>query len=87
MVVKDVLKPLKKELSSYTVKNIVLWIAEKYPQSLFNERTFLHWVREGLDELRTAIFTKHLPYYMISERNLMESCVIEEEQRRSGYQY
>ncbi|XP_052267574.1 uncharacterized protein LOC127869234 isoform X2 [Dreissena polymorpha] len=86
MVIKEVLKPLKKELSSYTVKNIVLWIAENIPQELFNERTLLHWLREGLVELRSAILTENLSYYMITERNLMAACGLDETQKRTWIQ-
>ncbi|XP_052267934.1 uncharacterized protein LOC127869415 isoform X3 [Dreissena polymorpha] len=83
MVVKEVLKPVNKEITSYTVKNIVLWLAENNPQNLFHERSLFVWVCEGLGELRTAILTKRLQYYMIPERNLMGGCGIAEEQQRS----
>ncbi|KAH3875654.1 hypothetical protein DPMN_038927 [Dreissena polymorpha] len=71
MVKKDVLKPRNKEITSYTLKNIILWQAEKNLQSLFNERSLLHWLNKALCDLRTAINTQQLPYYMIPERNLM----------------
>ncbi|XP_052267946.1 uncharacterized protein LOC127869415 isoform X8 [Dreissena polymorpha] len=83
MVVKEVLKPVNKEITSYTVKNIVLWLAENNPQTLFHERSLFVWICEGLGELRTAILTKRLQYYMIPERNLMEGCGIAEEQQRT----
>ncbi|XP_052221710.1 uncharacterized protein LOC127838171 [Dreissena polymorpha] len=83
MVKNDVLKPQKKEVTSFTVKNIVLWIAENNPQSLFHERSLFHWLHEGLYALRVAIDTKELPYYMIPERNLMAACALEHEQKLS----
>ncbi|XP_052285002.1 uncharacterized protein LOC127881290 [Dreissena polymorpha] len=83
MVKQDVLKPRKKEVTSFTVKNIVLWIAENNPQSLLHERSLLHWLHEGLYALRVAIDTKELPYYMIPERNLMAACALEHEQKLS----
>ncbi|XP_052265687.1 uncharacterized protein LOC127868115 [Dreissena polymorpha] len=83
MVKRDVLNPLKKEISSYTLKNIVLWIAENNPQSSFHERSMLHWLHEGLDALRVALVTRELPYYMIPNRNLMAACGLEEEQQRT----
>ncbi|KAH3708745.1 uncharacterized protein LOC127857997 isoform X2 [Dreissena polymorpha] len=83
MVKKDVLKPQKKEVTSFTVKNIVLWIAENNPHSLFHERSLFHWLHEGLYALRVAIDTKELPYYMIPERNLMAACALDHEQKRS----
>ncbi|KAH3819535.1 uncharacterized protein LOC127881289 [Dreissena polymorpha] len=83
MVKQDVLKPRKKEVTSFTVKNIVLWIAEKTPQSLLHERSLFQWLHEGLYALRVAIDTKELPYYMIPERNLMAACALEHEQKLS----
>ncbi|KAH3875272.1 hypothetical protein DPMN_038535 [Dreissena polymorpha] len=81
MVVKDVLKPVKKEITSYTVKNIVLWLAENNPQAQFNESSVFYWLREGLENLRTAILKIELPYYMIPERNLMAACGLDEGQK------
>ncbi|XP_052267827.1 uncharacterized protein LOC127869363 isoform X3 [Dreissena polymorpha] len=81
MVVKDVLKPVKKEITSYTVKNIILWIAENNPQAQFNESSLFYWLRDGLEKLRTAILKIELPYYMIPERNLMEACGLDEGQK------
>ncbi|XP_052217813.1 uncharacterized protein LOC127835427 [Dreissena polymorpha] len=71
MIVKDVLRPLKKEITSYVMKNIVLWQAESNPQNKFYAQSFFHWLHDGLRALRTAIVTQHLSYYMIPERNLM----------------
>ncbi|KAH3791932.1 uncharacterized protein LOC127838358 [Dreissena polymorpha] len=83
MVKNDVLKPQKKEVTSFTVKSIVLWIAENNPQSMFHERSLFHWLHEGLYALRVAIDTQQLPYYMIPERNLMVACALEHEQKLS----
>ncbi|KAH3708741.1 uncharacterized protein LOC127857023 isoform X2 [Dreissena polymorpha] len=83
MVKKDVLKPQKKEVTSFTVKNIVLWIAENNPHSLFHERSLFHWLHKGLHALRVAIDTKELPYYLIPGRNLMAACALDHEQKRS----
>ncbi|XP_052232348.1 uncharacterized protein LOC127845462 isoform X1 [Dreissena polymorpha] len=83
MVVKDILKPIKKEITSYTVKNLVFWLAENNHQELFTERNLFHWLCEGLKELRTALSTTKLSYYMIPERNLMDSCGMNEKQQRT----
>ncbi|KAH3708383.1 hypothetical protein DPMN_067832 [Dreissena polymorpha] len=83
MVTKDVLNPRKKEVTSFTLKNIVLWIAENNPQSLFHERSLLHWLHEGLDALRVALVNRELPYYMIPDRNLMAACGLEQEQKNT----
>ncbi|KAH3809292.1 hypothetical protein DPMN_137654 [Dreissena polymorpha] len=71
MIVKDVLRPSQKEITSYVMKNIVLWQAERNPQNKFYAQSFLHWLHDGLRALRTAIVTQQLSYYMIPERNLM----------------
>ncbi|KAH3875759.1 hypothetical protein DPMN_039035 [Dreissena polymorpha] len=84
MVIKDVLKPIKKEITSYAVKNIVFWLAENNPIAQFDENCSLfYWLRKGLEQLRTAILKIHLPYYMIPERNLMEACGLDAEQKRT----
>ncbi|KAH3784002.1 hypothetical protein DPMN_161952 [Dreissena polymorpha] len=82
MVVKDILKPRRKEITSYTAKNIVLWLAEKNQQPLFHDKSLLHWLHKGLEELRTAIATKNLAYFMIPERNLMSASGLENKQQR-----
>ncbi|KAH3710751.1 uncharacterized protein LOC127857328 [Dreissena polymorpha] len=86
MVVKDVLKPVKKEITSYTVKNIVFWLAENNSQARFDNSSLLYWLREGLEQLKTAILKIHLPYYMIPERNLMAACGLNEEQKQTWIQ-
>ncbi|XP_052268873.1 uncharacterized protein LOC127870285 [Dreissena polymorpha] len=79
----DVLNPHKKEVSSYTLKNIVLWIAENNHQSLFHERNLLHWLHVALDALRVALDTRELPNYMIPDRNLMAASELDGEQQSS----
>ncbi|KAH3733150.1 hypothetical protein DPMN_039575 [Dreissena polymorpha] len=81
MIVKDVLKPCKKEVTSYVIKNIVLWQAENNPQHNFYKRSFLYWLHDGLRDLKTAIVTQHLSYYMIPERNLMAASGLQDKQQ------
>ncbi|KAH3733146.1 hypothetical protein DPMN_039571 [Dreissena polymorpha] len=81
MIVKDVLKPCKKEVTSYVIKNIVLWQAENNPQHNFYKRSFLYWLHDGLRDLKTAIVTQQLSYYMIPERNLMAASGLQEKQQ------
>ncbi|KAH3840319.1 hypothetical protein DPMN_113766 [Dreissena polymorpha] len=83
MVKTEVLKPRQKEVTSYTLKNIVFWIAENNPQALFHNGSLFHWLHKGLDALRVAIVTRDLPYYMIAERNLMAGCELDYELQRS----
>lgn len=49
MIVKKVLYPTKKELTSYIVKNIVLWLAESNPEELFQEFRLLELLRLGIE--------------------------------------
>ncbi|XP_052238889.1 uncharacterized protein LOC127850131 isoform X4 [Dreissena polymorpha] len=82
MILKDLLKPTKKEITSYVLKNIILWQAENTQPTEFYERSLLHWLYDGLRQLRTAIDKKHLCYYMIPERNLMAACGLEDALQR-----
>ncbi|KAH3875993.1 hypothetical protein DPMN_039273 [Dreissena polymorpha] len=81
MIAKDILKPQKKEITSYTMKNIVLWLAENNQSSFFYSGSLFHWLHEGLDILRTAISTNQLPYYMIPERNLLAESELNTDQQ------
>ncbi|KAH3741950.1 hypothetical protein DPMN_048680 [Dreissena polymorpha] len=82
MILKDVLRPCKKEVTSYVIKNIVLWQAECNPPNSFNAQSFFYWLHDGLRELKTAIVTQQLPYYMIPERNLMAASGLQDKQQR-----
>ncbi|KAH3733084.1 uncharacterized protein LOC127851186 [Dreissena polymorpha] len=81
MIVKDVLKPCKKEVTSYVIKNIVLWQAENNPQHNFYKRSFLYWLHDGLRALKTAITTQQMSYYMVPERNLMAASGLQDKQQ------
>ncbi|KAH3733693.1 hypothetical protein DPMN_040126 [Dreissena polymorpha] len=74
MILRDIIKPNNKEITSYVLKNIILWQAENTPQTEFHSRSLLYWLHDGLKKLRTAIEKKRLCYYMIPERNLMDAC-------------
>ncbi|KAH3876037.1 uncharacterized protein LOC127870501 [Dreissena polymorpha] len=82
MIAKDILKPQKKEITSYTMKNIVLWLAENNQSSFFHSGSLFHWLREGLNNLRTSLSTKQLPYYMIPERNLLAESELNTDQQQ-----
>ncbi|KAH3754819.1 hypothetical protein DPMN_189501 [Dreissena polymorpha] len=74
MILKEIIKPDNKEITSFVLKNIILWQAENNPQTKFHARSLFYWLHDGLRELRTAIEKKQLRYYMIPERNLMAAC-------------
>ncbi|KAH3693187.1 uncharacterized protein LOC127863132 isoform X2 [Dreissena polymorpha] len=82
MIAKDVLQPRNKEITSYSMKNIVLWLAENNPQKLFHQRSLFYWLRESLSKIRAAISTRQLPYYMIPERNLMKASELTDDQQK-----
>ncbi|KAH3733859.1 hypothetical protein DPMN_040296 [Dreissena polymorpha] len=58
MIIREILKPTKKEITSYVLKNIISWKAENIPQTKFPAQSLLHWVHDGLRELRMAIEKK-----------------------------
>ncbi|KAH3697317.1 hypothetical protein DPMN_084815 [Dreissena polymorpha] len=66
MILKEIIKPNNKEITSYVLKNIILWQVENTPQTHFHARRLFHWLHEGLT------------YYMIPERNLMAACGLED---------
>ncbi|KAH3865062.1 hypothetical protein DPMN_028100 [Dreissena polymorpha] len=58
MIAKDVLQPRNKEITSFMLKNIVLWLAENNPQSMFHERILFFWLRESLLVIKSALSIK-----------------------------
>ncbi|KAH3781387.1 hypothetical protein DPMN_159214 [Dreissena polymorpha] len=78
MILKEIIKPENKEITSFVLKNIVLWQAEKTPRTEFRAGRFFHWLHDGLKELKTAIENRHFRYYMIPERNLMAACGLDD---------
>ncbi|XP_052274670.1 uncharacterized protein LOC127874400 isoform X2 [Dreissena polymorpha] len=83
MIVKHVLNPQKKEITSYMVKNLILHLAENNEQKLFHEQNLLHWLKAALSKLKTAISDKRLSSYMIPMRNLMACSRLEASQQRT----
>ncbi|KAH3734004.1 hypothetical protein DPMN_040443 [Dreissena polymorpha] len=78
MILNDILKPNNKEITSYMLKNIILWQAERNPQAKFHAHSLFYWLHDGLRELRTAIAQKQLAYYMIPDKNLMVARCLED---------
>lgn len=71
MIKRDILRPSQKEVTSFILKNIVLWLSEEFPQSEFRHDNLLEWVVKALRLLKRAIKLHYLPYYMLPERNLL----------------
>lgn len=72
MVVKQIVKPKNKEVTSYILKNTVFWICESNPWSVFTEDSVYYWFRRALRIIKISIIQGYLPYYMIPARNLLQ---------------
>lgn len=72
MILKDFLKPENKEITTYTMKNIVFWMSEMFPLEKFRVNNLIHLVRKALKMLKKSLILNFLPYYMIPKRNLFE---------------
>lgn len=71
LIKKDILKPKQKEITSYTLKNIVFWLSEQNPQSTFRVNNLLIRVVKALRLLIRSLKLGNLPYCMIPGRNLL----------------
>lgn len=71
MIAKNSLKPVCKEITSYVMKNIVLWIAELHLPEVFTEKNLFTILKASLRFLRQCLIRRYLPSYMIPERNLL----------------
>ncbi|KAL4236292.1 hypothetical protein ACF0H5_004679 [Mactra antiquata] len=70
MIAKEELKPICQEMSSYVMKNLVLWLAESFPSLIFQEYNLMKLLNNSLKLLKHCIINRRLPSYMIEERNL-----------------
>ncbi|KAH3846752.1 hypothetical protein DPMN_089057 [Dreissena polymorpha] len=70
-IAKSCLHPISKDITSYVVKNTILWICEKTPNKSFEKKHLLHRLLDSIEFLRQCIRKNYLPCYMISERNLI----------------
>lgn len=82
MIKSDILKPTKKEITSFILKNIVLWLSEEFPQSEFRSDNLFDWVVKALRLLKRAVKLHYLPYYMFPERNLLAERIQKCERKR-----
>ncbi|KAH3850412.1 hypothetical protein DPMN_092823 [Dreissena polymorpha] len=83
MIVKELLKPKNKEITSFVMKNTIFWQAESNPLAMFQERNLIYWLHDALGTLRTVISSTQMPYYMIPERNLMADCGLQDAQQQN----
>lgn len=81
-IAKDSLKPVCKEMTSYVMKNVAFWVAELNPPELFTEHNLFSTLQAALMFLNGCLKARHLPSYMIPERNLLIDIFAQE--NRSG---
>ncbi|XP_052788442.1 uncharacterized protein LOC128223188 [Mya arenaria] len=82
LIKKSLLKPISDEISSYLMKNIMLWFTEQNPAKIFKKIYLLQNVISCLKSLQDAIKSNDLPYYMIPDRNLLTGRINPEQQRQ-----
>ena len=71
-IAKHYLKPVCEDITSYVVKNAMLWLAVETPLEKYQPRYLLDRLTDALKCLRECIQKKWLNYYMIPERNLFK---------------
>ncbi|KAH3699723.1 uncharacterized protein LOC127860552 [Dreissena polymorpha] len=59
------------EISSFVMKNVLLWQAESTPFNDFRPDTLVMCIRKALEYLKECLQENNLPYYMMPERNLL----------------
>jgi hypothetical protein len=67
---KTALKPICPAITSYIVKNVILWQAENTPKNLFAPNLLLFRLCDALKFLQDCIKCSNLKSYMIEDRNL-----------------
>jgi hypothetical protein len=67
---KKVIKPICPAITSYIVKNIILWQAENTPKELFAPRLLLFRLIDALKFLQDCIRSNSLRSYLIEDRNI-----------------
>ena len=78
-VSKFVLRPICDRISSYIIKNIIFWMAEKTDVHWFTNDTLFKRFCDALIYLRESVDKGCLNSYMIYERNLLEDRISHEE--------
>jgi hypothetical protein len=71
MICKELLGSEDTAISSYVMKNVVLWVCELYDLDLFVPHSLLDQVAAALLFLKLCLQNNHLPNYIIPGRNLI----------------
>ncbi|XP_052789659.1 uncharacterized protein LOC128224063 [Mya arenaria] len=80
-IMKSQLKSISDEISSYILKNIIMWYIETNPAKRFKNKYLLENVISCMKNLQDAIKTNQLRYYMIPGRNLLTGKINPEQQQ------
>lgn len=72
MITKSVLQHMSKSLTTYVMKNIVFWMAERYPPAVFEERNLVLLVLTALGWLYNCIKVGTIPCFLFDQRNLLK---------------
>jgi hypothetical protein len=81
-IAQNVLKPIYEEMSSYVMKNIVFWLSET---ANLKKGSILDHLKTSLAMLLKFVKKRHLPCYMLPERNLLV-CLDDETQMLLAWQ-
>jgi hypothetical protein len=81
IVGKKILHPKCPDITSYILKNLLLWMAEKIPTECFIIENLYGLLMVALKYLRHTIKERNLPNYMIPKRNLYFGKLPEEERK------
>ena len=70
-LIKSAVHPICKDMTSYIMKNVVLWICEQYGDTKFGKEEILPRLFDCIKFLQKCLGNHCLPSYMITERNLL----------------
>ena len=79
IVGKRLLQTKCSDITSYILKNIILWMTEKMPTEKFQTKNLFGLLKVALKFLKQTIQKRCLPNYMIPERNLYDGILTENE--------
>ncbi|KAH3700369.1 hypothetical protein DPMN_075345 [Dreissena polymorpha] len=69
------------EISSFVMKNVLLWQAESTPCNDFRPDTLVMCINKALKYLKECLQKNNLPYYMLPERNLLLNKISRKQRR------
>ncbi|XP_053376354.1 uncharacterized protein LOC128547468 [Mercenaria mercenaria] len=70
LIAKHIIRPLSADITSYVMKMVILWLAEKIPQKKFRRKHLLVRLKDAVIYLRQSVRNKNLPNYMTPSRNM-----------------